>query len=59
LVEPISTDPYRQSTGGSEVEQRLKNGAVPSGPEVNDLLATGRAHLGPEEPDDEKPSKVQ
>jgi hypothetical protein len=56
---PVYTDPYRHSTTGSEVEQRLKNDAVPSGPEVNDLLATGRAHLGPKEPDDEKPSKVQ
>jgi hypothetical protein len=53
---PIHTD---QPTTGSEVEPQLKNGSVPSAPEVNDLLATGRAHLGPKEPDDEKPSKVQ
>jgi hypothetical protein len=59
LVEPFIPIHTDQPTTGSEVEQRLKNGSVPSGPELNDLLATGRAHLGPAEPDDEKPSKVQ
>jgi len=63
LVEPFIPIHTDQPTRGSEAQSRLKNVSdnpkVPSAPEVNDLLATGRAHLEPKEPDDEKPSKVQ
>jgi hypothetical protein len=62
LVEGVLPIPTDRSTRGSEVEVGLKtasdNPKVPSAPEVNDLVATGRAHLGPKEPD-EKPSKLQ
>jgi hypothetical protein len=61
-VDPSLPIPTDRSTGGSEVEPRLKKASeskVPSAPEVDDLVATGRAHLGPTEPDDEKQPKVK
>jgi hypothetical protein len=64
LVEKVLPIPTNRLTGGSEVEPRLKNASenpkVPSVPEVNDLVATGRAHLepGPAVPDG-KPSKLR
>jgi hypothetical protein len=62
LVEPFIPIHTDQPTTSSEAKPRLKKASeskVPSAPEVDDLVATGRAHLGPKEPDDEKQSKLK